>query len=64
MFDKGHAYSIINSGKCAIVTIVYMPAYNSLIKHPLINTYMTGVFETNKAKIKFCVECGCFVQVL
>ena len=25
MFDKGHAYSTINSAKCAIVTIVHIP---------------------------------------
>ena len=41
MFEKGHAYLIINSGKCAIATIVHTPPYDSLNKHPLINKYMT-----------------------
>ena len=25
MFDKGHAYSTINSAKCAIATIAHIP---------------------------------------
>ena len=35
MFEKGHAYSTINSSKYAIATIVNIPPYNSLNKHPL-----------------------------
>ena len=61
IFGKGHAYSTINSAKCAVATTVDIPLYNLLNKHPLINKYMTGVyFETNKAKIKFCVRCQYF----
>ena len=61
IFGKGHAYSTINSAKCAIATIVDTPLYNLLNKYPLINKYMTGVyFEATKAKIKFCVECQYF----
>ena len=41
MFDKEHAYSTIDSTKCAIATIVHIPPYNSLNTHPLINKYMT-----------------------
>ena len=52
MFDKGHAYSTINSAKCAIATIVYIAPYNSLNKHPLINKYMTGVFNLRPPKSK------------
>ena len=52
MFDKGHAYSTINSTKCAIATIVHIPPYNSLNKHPLINKYMTGVFNLRPPKPK------------
>ena len=50
MFDKGHAYSTINSAKCAIVTIVHIPPWNHLNKHPLINKYMTGVFNLRPPK--------------
>ena len=52
MFDKGHAYSTINSAKCAIATIVHIPPYNSLNKHPLINKYITGVFNLRRPKPK------------
>ena len=52
MFDKGHAYSTINSTKCAIATIVHIPSYNSLNKHLLINKYMTGVFNLRPPKPK------------
>ena len=37
MFEKEHAYSIINSAKCAIATIMHIPPHDSLNKHPLIN---------------------------
>ena len=37
MFDKGHAYSTINSAKCATATIVHIPPCSSLNKHLLIN---------------------------
>ena len=57
MFDKGHAYSIINSTKCAIATIVHIPPYNSLNKHPLINKYMTGVFNLRPPKPKLNFVC-------
>ena len=52
MFDKGHAYSTINSAKCTIATIVHIPPYSSLNKHPLINKYMTGVFNLRPPKPK------------
>ena len=50
MFEKGHAYSTINSVKCAIATTVHIPPCNSLNKHPMINKYMTGIFETTKTQ--------------
>ena len=52
MLDKGHAYSTINSTKCAITIIVHIPPYNSLHKHPLINKYGTGVFNLRPPKPK------------
>ena len=45
MFEKGHAYSTINSAKCAIATIIHISPYESLNKHPLINKYLTGIFN-------------------
>ena len=52
MFEKGHAYSTINSAKCAIATIIHIPPYESLNKHPLINKYMTGIFNLRPPKPK------------
>ena len=52
MLDKGNAYSTINSAKCAIATIAHIPPDNSLNKHPLINKYMTGVFNLRPPKPK------------
>ena len=57
MFDKGHAYSTINSAKCAIATIVHM---HSLNEHPLINKYMTGVFNLRPPKPKLSL-CGMWI---
>ena len=55
MFDKGHAYSTINSAKRPVGTIVHMPPYSSLHKHPVIKNYMTGLFNLRppKAKLSF-----------
>ena len=37
---------VINSGKCAIATIIYISPFESLNKYPpLINKYMTGIFN-------------------
>ena len=33
MFEKGHAYSTINSVKCGIATIIHIPPYESLNNH-------------------------------
>ena len=52
MFEKGHAYSIITRAKCAIATITHIPPYKSLNKHPLINKYMTGIFNLRPPKPK------------
>ena len=52
MFDKGHAYSTINSAKCAITTIVHISPYNSLNKLLLINKYLTGIFNLRQPKPK------------
>ena len=52
MSEKGHAYSTTNSAKCAIATIMHIPPYYSLNKHPLINKYMTGVFNLIPPKPK------------
>ena len=66
MFDKGHAYSTINSAKCVIATIVDILTYKSLNNHPLINKYMTGVFNLRppKPKLRFVLDVDIFVQVL
>ena len=52
LFEKGHAYSTINSAKCAITTIIHIPAYEFFNKHPLINKYMTGIFNLRSPKLK------------
>ena len=52
MFDKGYANSTINSAKCAEATIVRIPPYNLLNKHPMISKYMTGVFNLKPPKPK------------
>ena len=52
MFEKGHAYSTINSAKCAIATIIHIPPCDSLNKHPLLNKYMTGIFNLRPPKPK------------
>ena len=51
MFEKGHAYSTINSVKCA-KAIIYIPPYESLNKHPLIDKYTTGIFNLRPPKPK------------
>lgn len=52
MFDRGCAYSTINSAKCAIATIVHIPPYSSINKHPVIKQYMTGIFNLKPPKPK------------
>lgn len=52
MFDKGCAYSTINSAKCAIATIVFIPPYTSINKHPLVKKYMSGIYNLNPPKPK------------
>ena len=52
MVNKRYANSTINNTKCAIATIVHIPHYNSLNKHPMINKYMTGVFNLRPLKPK------------
>ena len=52
MFEKGHAYSTINRAKCAIATIIHIPPCDSLNKHPLLNKYMTGIFNLRPPKPK------------
>ena len=64
VFEKEHAYSTINSAKYAIAAIIHIPPYDSLNKHPLINKYMTGIFNLRPPKSKkFCMGCGYFIQV-
>ena len=43
MFEKGHAYSTINSAKGTITNIVHILPYDSLNKHLLTNKYMTCI---------------------
>ena len=66
MFEKGHAYSTINSAKCAIVTIIHIPPYEYLNKHPLINKYMTGTFSLRplKPKISFVWNVDFYTGIL
>ena len=46
LFEKEHTHSTINSEKCAIATIIHISPYESLNKYPpLINKYMTGIFN-------------------
>ena len=52
MFDKRHAYSTINSPKCAIATIVHIPPNNSLNKHPLTIKHKITVFNLRPPKPK------------
>ena len=52
MFQKGHTYLTNNSAKCAIATIIHIPPDESLNKHPLINKYMTGIFNLRPPKEK------------
>ena len=52
MFDKGCAYSTINSAKCAIATIVFIPPYPSVNKHPLVKKYMSGIYNLRPPKPK------------
>ena len=52
MFEKGHGYSTINSAKDGVATIMHIPPYDSLNKHPLINKYMTGIFNLRLPKPK------------
>ena len=66
MFDKGHAYSTINSARCAIATIVDIPPWNSLNNHQKIDKYLTGVFNLRppKPKLSFVWDVNIFAQVL
>ena len=52
MFEKGHAYSTINSAKSAVATIIHKLNYESLNKHSLINRYMTDIFNCRPPKPK------------
>ena len=52
MFENELACSTINSAKCDIATIIHIPPYESLNKHPLINNYMTGTFNLRPPKPK------------
>ena len=52
IFDKRHAYSTSKSAKCARETILHIRSYDSLNKHPLINKYMTGMFNLRPPKPK------------
>ena len=59
MFDKGCAYSTINSVKCVIATIINTPPYSSINKHTLIKKYMTVIL----AQIKFHMGCRYFIKI-
>ena len=52
MFEKEHAYSIIDNEKCTIAIIVHIPPYDVLNKHPLVNKYMAGIFNLRPPKPK------------
>ena len=52
LFEKGSAYSVINSAKCAIATVVTIPQFSSIIDHPLMKRYMTGVHNLRPPKPK------------
>ena len=52
MFEKGHAYSTINSAKLAKTAITHIPPYESLNKHSLINKYITGISNLRPPKPK------------
>ena len=66
MFEKGHPYSTINRANCAIATIMHIPPYDSLNKHPLINKYMTGVFNLRppKPKLSFVRDVDTLIRYL
>ena len=52
MYSKGLSYSVINSAKCAIASIVYLPPYSSINNHPTIKRYMKGIYNLNPPKPK------------
>ena len=52
LFEKGSAYSVINSAKCAIATVVTIPPFSSIIDHPLMKRYMTVVHNLRPPKPK------------
>ena len=56
MFEKRHAYSTINSAKCAIATIIHIRSY----ENPLINKYVTVIFNLRppKTKLSFVSDVG------
>ena len=66
MFDKGHAYSTINSARCTIATTVDIHPWNSLNNHQKIDKYLTGVFNLRspKPKLSFVWDVNIFAQVL
>lgn len=50
IFDKGEKFSKINSAKCEVATLLHIPAYLSINKHPLIMKYIKytiGIFHLN-----------------
>ena len=52
MLNKGVACSTINCVKCEVATILHIPTYPSINKHPQIMKYITGIFKFTKSKTK------------
>lgn len=61
MFDSDTSYSTINTVKCYIATIVPTPSYPSFQKHPLVEKYMTGIFNLRSPKPKLSNAWGVYI---
>lgn len=61
MFDSGTSYSTINTVKCYIATIVPTPPYPSFQKHPLVEKYVTDIFNLRSPKSKLSDAWGVYI---
>lgn len=52
IYDKGVTHSIINSKKCVVGTILYIPTYPLINKYVLVSKYITGIFRLKTIKPK------------
>lgn len=50
IFDKEVAYSTINSAKCIVVSIIYIPFFPTINEYPLVMKHMTAIFDLRSPK--------------